>query len=430
MSKEAGMYLSDRPRPAVLPDAVPGPRMASTRERVGRTVVLMGLVSLVTDISSESLSAILPLYVTAVLGLSPLAYGVVDGVYQGAGVLVRIAAAWVSDVADRPKWVALSGYAMSAFAKAALLLVSGFAALTAVVTVDRLGKGIRTAPRDAVISAVTPPAVLGRAFGVHRALDSIGAAIGPLVAFALLALTPGDYTPVIVVSLAFGLIGVALLGLVVPDVRPRRVPREAAPLASHSAPGVLRDPALRRVVAVAGVLGLLTVSDGFLYLTLQRRDDFAAQYFPLLFVATNVVYFLLAVPMGRLADRLGRHRLFALGHLLLVAAYAGAARETGGLAATGTCLLLLGAFYAATDGVLSALTSALSPVRHRALCLSATQTATAIGRLVSSIVFGLVWVEIGRGQALSVFAVALSAAVGMALWLFRGLPTTEESRVR
>jgi MFS family permease len=425
------MYLSERPTPDVEIDA--GARVRSgttTGQRVSRTVVLMGLVSLVTDVSSESLSAILPLYVTAVLGMSPLAYGVIDGVYQGVSALVRIAAGWVSDVADRPKWVALLGYALSTFAKLALLPIHGFASLAGVITVDRIGKGIRTAPRDAIIAAATPPAILGRAFGVHRALDTLGAAIGPLLAFAILALTPGDYTSVIVVSFACGLIGVALLGLVVPDVRPRRAAARATVPQGRPSLRKLKDPALRRVVAVAGVFGLLTVSDGFLYLSLQQRDNFAAQYFPLLFVATNVVYFALAVPIGRLADKVGRARLFIGGHLLLVGAYVCATGAVGGLASTAACLVFLGAFYAATDGVLSALTTTVAPTSLRAMCLATTQTATAAGRFVSSIAFGLIWVQIGRGTALTVFAVTLSVAVGAAWFLFRGLRARDGQVVR
>ncbi len=169
------MYLSDRPRPGE-----PGAGGSGRGGRVARTVVLLGFVSLLTDVSSEATASVLPLYLTTVLGLSPLAYGLVDGLYQGASVVVRLAGGWLSDRTDRPKWIAVVGYGLSAVARLALLPVAALGGILAVVTADRLGKGLRTAPRDALIAASTEPHMLGRAFGVHRALDTTGAVLGPL----------------------------------------------------------------------------------------------------------------------------------------------------------------------------------------------------------------------------------------------------------
>lgn len=431
------MYLADRARPAV-----DGTTRRTSRRRVASTVVVFGIVSLLTDISSESLSAVLPLYLTAVLGLSPLAYGVIDGIYQGASALVRVFGGWLSDRTDRPKWVAFIGYGLSAVTKIALIPAHGFAAITAIVTVDRLGKGLRTAPRDAVIATASDEATLGRAFGVHRALDTVGAAIGPLLAFGILWLVPGDYTSVFVASLAAALAGLAVLGLLVPDLRPRRgrgaaVAEETERYAAEPAPSatvpppsfrlLLRNRSLRRLVVAAAVLGVLTISDGFLYLSLQQRDFFAAQYFPLLFVGTNIAYFSLAVPLGRLSDRVGRARVLVLGHLLLVAAYVCAAGPAGGLATTLLCLFFLGAFYASTDGVLAALTSTLVPTATRAVGIATTQTVVAVARFASSLLFGLLWVRVGRGPAVWVFVLALLVAVPVAWGLVRGLRPAEES---
>jgi MFS family permease len=393
---------------------------------VGSTVVLLGLVSLLTDISSESVSAVLPLYLTAVLGLSPLAYGFVDGLYQGVSALVRILGGWLSDRADRPKWVAFAGYGLSAATKALLLFAQGLGGVTTVITLDRLGKGLRTAPRDAIIAASTPERGLGRAFGVHRALDTTGAAIGPLMAFSILWLVPGDYRGVFLASLAAAVLGVALLGLMVPDLRPRRAdgggggPRAAAAMTAPSW-RTLRDPRFGRVVLASALLGVLTISDGFLYLSLQHRDDFAATWFPLLFVGTNVAYLALAVPFGRLSDRLGRARVLVAGHLLLVGAYLCAAVPGGGLGLTLACLVLLGSFYAATDGVLAALTSQLVPAGARARGIATAQTVQALARLASSLVFGVLWTGLGRGAAVVAVAGGLTVAVVVCGWLLRGL---------
>lgn len=418
------MYLSER-HPRTPPDAVrgTGDAVAHARHRVAPTVLLLGVVSMLTDVSSESVSAVLPVYLTAVLGLTPLAYGFIDGLYQGVSALVRILGGYLADRADRPKWVALVGYGLSAASKALLIPLHGFGALTAVITLDRLGKGVRTAPRDSLIAAATPSGSLGHAFGVHRALDTVGAAIGPLLAFWILFLVPGSYTSVFVASFAAALIGLVVLGLLVPDLRPRRDASAGPALARPSLRAMSRT-GLGRLVVAAALLSVLAISDGFLYLSLQQRDDFAATWFPLLFVGTNVAYFALAVPFGRLSDRVGRVKVLIGGHLLLVGGYLAAAGPGRGLLTTVACLLLLGAFYAATDGVLAALTASLVPPSVRAVGIATTQTVVAVARFASSVLFGLLWTTLGRGPAVYAYAVLLLLTVPVAWWLLRGLTGT------
>ncbi|MFC0506192.1 MFS transporter [Micromonospora costi] len=409
------MYVTLRDRPGGTSGRK---RPGGPLRRVSGTVVLLGTVSLLTDVSSEMVASVLPLYLTAVVGLSPVAYGFLDGVYQGASALVRIAGGYAGDRGQRPKWVAAIGYGVSALSRLAMLPAAGFAAITAVVTADRLGKGLRTAPRDALIAAASRPELLGRAFGVHRALDTLGAAAGPLVAFALLASLPGSYDSVFVVSFAFAVAGVAVLVLLVPDL--------------PSVPGAVRAGVRRAVAQVAGtrlrrpllaatLLGLVTVGDGFLYLALQDRDDFAARWFPLLYVGTNVAYLVLAVPLGRLADRVGRGRVLVAGHLALLGGYLLAALPGGGVGLTVAVLLLLGAFYAATDGVLAALVSRLVPADSRGSGIAAAQTAVVLARFASSVLFGLAWHVQGPRPALLLFAVLLAGAVPVAAWLLRGV---------
>ncbi len=245
------MYVSVRDHPPTAGEGTP-----TGRRRVSRVVVTLGIVSLLTDISSESVAAVLPLYLTAVVGLSPVAYGLVDGLHQGVTALVRIAGGWGADRSGHPKWVAFIGYAISAVSRIGLLFAAGLGAIVAVISADRVGKGLRTAPRDAMIVAATDPAHLGRAFGVHRTLDTIGAALGPVVAFTVLWLVPDGYTTVIVVSFGFAVLGVALLGLLVPGRTDDRKPgspapapapaRTAVPLARRADPTVDPAPAGRR----------------------------------------------------------------------------------------------------------------------------------------------------------------------------------------
>ncbi|MGH8828171.1 MAG: MFS transporter [Jiangellaceae bacterium] len=392
-----------------------------------RTVVLLGLVSLFTDISSESVSAVLPIYLTVVLGLTPLAYGFIDGIYQGVSALVRILGGWLADRGDHPKWIAVLGYGVSAVTRLALIPSQSMAAITGVITADRLGKGVRTAPRDALIAASSAPEALGRSFGVHRALDTTGAMIGPLLAFTILMVVPEDYTSVFVVSFAAAAIGLAILLLFVPDLRPRRDAVAARPAADAGvAPPkpslrLLADRRFAMLVAAAGLLGVLTIGDGFLYLVLQQRDELATAYFPLLYVGTSFAYLVLAVPLGALADRVGRTTVFLGGHLALLAAYVCAGGPVGGAIPTILCLLFLGTYYAATDGVLAALTARVVQTPVRASGIATTQTAVALARFVSSVGFGLMWTTLGQRPAMVIVGVALVAALPCAWVLLRGV---------
>ena len=411
------MYLSERPKRA------PETAVGGVSRPVGRTVLLLGTVSLLTDIASESTAAVLPLYLTAVLGLTPLAFGLIDGLYQGASAVVRFLGGWLADRTDQPKHVAMLGYSTSAVARIFLVPAATFGSITAVLTADRLGKGLRTAPRDAMIVSASDPRVLGRAFGVHRALDTAGAAIGPLVAFAILLWMPRDYTAVFIVSAAFGLLGVAVLGFLVPNLRPiQQAGGERRVTSARPSLRLLKSKALGRLCLVAGMLGLLTISDGFLYLALVDRDDLAAMWFPLLFVGTDLAYLALAVPLGRLADRVGRGRVFIAGHAVLLFAYFFVAGPLSGWAATAGCLLALGTYYAATDGVLAAATGSLVPAGLRGSAIATTQTVVAISRLISSLAFGWLWMMVGRETAVYVVAAMLVLATPAAWALLRRVP--------
>jgi MFS family permease len=424
------VYLADRHRPAQSGT----PARRRDRSPVARTVVLLGLVSLATDVSSESAAAVLPLYLTAGLGLSPLAYGLVDGLYSAASVVVRYLGGWLADRLDRPKPVALAGYSLSALARTVLLWTPGAAVVAGVLGVDRLGKGLRTAPRDVLIAASSDPASLGRSFGVHRALDTTGAMLGPLLAFVALWAVPDDYRLVFVISLAAAVIGVALLALLVPDLRPGRAAETVADeriadetvadetVADETPRPVVRllaEPGFARLVGAAGLLGLLTLSDAFIYLVLQRRNDLAALWFPLLFVGTNVAYLALAIPFGRVADRLGRARVMVAGHVLLLGAYLCASGPAGSWLVVVCCLLLLGAFYAATDGVLAAAAASVVRPEVRGSAIATAQSAVALTRLAAAVVFGWTWTLVGPGRAALLMAALLALAIPVAYLLLR-----------
>jgi MFS family permease len=400
---------------------------ADRSQRVGATVLALGTVSLLTDISSEMVTAILPVYLTLAVGLSPLAFGFLDGIYQGVSVMVRLAGGYAADRFGRPKATAQLGYGLSAVCKLGLMAAGGPAGIGAVLAVDRTGKGLRTAPRDALISAAVPPGLLGRAFGVHRAMDTAGAMLGPLLAFALLLFLPGDYDSVFLTSFAVAVLGCAVLWAFVRE-RPALPGRD--PVRLHALRGLIADAPLRRVALVSLVLGLLTVSDGFVYLLLRDRGAVDAQFFPLLFVGTATVYLLLAVPLGRLADRVGRVPVLLGGHGALLLTYLtllGSDRLGAGVLVAAV-LTGLGLYYAATDGVLAAVAAGLTDARLRASGIALVQTAVAGGRLVSAVLFGLLWTAWDQHSAMVVFAVALALALPVAGRLLRTatpVPSTE-----
>ena len=213
------MYISFRNQPTARPD---GSR--SRGRATPRTVVLLGFTSLFTDISSEMVTAVLPIFLVLQMGLAPSQFGLVDGLYRGVSSLSGLASGLLADWLARPKLVASVGYGLSAVTRPLLLVASSVTAVAGLISLDRVGKGIRTAPRDALIAHASPPADLGRSFGVHRAMDTVGAMLGPLVAFGILLLLPGRFDAVFVVSAGFALLGLAVVVLLVPERR-RRVMR-------------------------------------------------------------------------------------------------------------------------------------------------------------------------------------------------------------
>ena len=381
------MYVADSGAATEARSALrSGPRSAA----LAPTVFALGAVSLITDISSEMITAVLPLYLVAGLGLSPLGFGLLDGVYNGFSAVVRLAGGHLADRGGRHKTVAAIGYGLSAVCKPLLLVAHSLPLIGAVLAADRTGKGLRTAPRDALISLSSAPATHGRAFGVHRAMDTAGALFGPLVAFVILRQAAEGYDAVFTVSTCVAVTGVLVLLLFVParsGGRPADSP--AAPRVTlRSAAGLLRRRDLRRL-AICALLPLGTAA-GFLALT---------------------------VPLGRLADRLGRWPVFVGGHVALLTAY-GLLLMPGRHGALPYAVLTLhGAFYAATDGVLMAAAAATVPAGLRSSGLALVQTGQAGARFACSLAFGAAWTAWGDHTALAGTAVALVLCVSCAMWL-------------
>jgi hypothetical protein len=384
------------------------------RLSVPRNVVLLGVVSMLTDISAEMVATVLPLYLVFSLGVTPLALGAIDGLYRGAAAIVQVGGGFASDRLQRHKGVATIGYGLSAICKVGLVVAgSSIGAIGALVASDRIGKGIRTAPRDALISLSSTKAGLATAFGVHRAMDSAGAMLGPLVAFGILFAAPARFDAVFVVSTAFAFLGLAVLVLAV-KARPERAPAAGGAQPSlRAALAIAAAPRFRLLLLAAGGLALASVSDTLIYVGLQRQSGFEPAVFPLLFVVTAVVFMALAIPVGRLADRLGRAPVLLAGHALLLPVY-GLLLSPVGTPGLVLSLFALGAYFAATDGVTTALAGAILPDRLQASGIGMLITVISLANLASSLAFGALWFALGLQSAVLIFGAGLACVLVIA----------------
>jgi MFS family permease len=432
------MYLASARQ---TPDGPENTVAARVGGKVPGTVFALGTVSLLTDISSEMVTAFMPVYVLYVLQLGFVQFGLLDGLYSGATVLLRLVGGHLGDRLGRHKAVALAGYGLSAVTKLLFPFAgASTAALGGMVSLDRAGKGLRTAPRDALISLATPPDILGRAFGLHRAMDTVGAMLGPLVTFVILLQLGADPSIVFGVSFCFALLGViVLVSFVSGPPRPAAAPAAApvpapvtAPAAADgaSAPArrkisvrdglkLLRGRRFRGATIAAAALGLTTISDAFVFVVLQRTADVQASLLPLLPLGTALVFLLAALPLGRVADKVGRWRMFALGHVALLGVYALLVTGGRGIGIVVAVLVLHGLFYAATDGVLMAHGAELVPESLRASGLAILQTGQGIARLFSSVLFGVLLSFLEMRTAVVIAAAGLVLAFGVAFVLTR-----------
>jgi MFS family permease len=398
------------------PRSLPFPRMLA----VSQTVWRLGYTSFFTDVSSEMVSSILPLYFVLHLHFSPLQFGVLDGIYQGAAVaLLSLASGIYADRVRRHKEVATAGYALSAISKVALLAAGNvWPVVAGVLTLDRIGKGIRTAPRDAIISLCSRREKLATAFAVHRGLDAGGAVIGPLAAYLLLRLVPGAFDLVLVASCCIALVGLGIIGLLVEKPQITAAIRGEMPSLRLSF-GLWKLPRFRAVVLAGGALSVATASDGFIYLVVQRNTNSSMSVIPLFAFLTALFYLLFSIPAGRLADQWGREKVFVSGYALVVLIYAILLSPGLGNSAQFAVVGLFGAYYAATDGVLAAMTSSTLTSELRTSGLALMNTATSLARLVSSVVFGLLWTSGSMKTPVWGFLFGLSAAILMSV-LFLG----------
>ena len=360
------------------------------RSPLPRTVWALGLVSLCMDASSEIIHALLPLFMTATLGLSVATVGLIDGIAEATANITKLFSGWLSDRSGRRKPLILIGYGLAGLSKPLFPLATGALPILGARFADRIGKGIRGAPRDALIADVTPEALRGRAFGLRQSLDTAGAVIGPVMALALMLLLAGDMRLVFWVAVIPAALAVLLVILGVED-RANDEDAARAPLRWAELAGLDRGYWL--VVAVAVAFSLARFSEAFLILKASEAG-LPVALAPLVLIAMNLFYSAGAYPAGAVSDRVAPERLLFCGILLLVLGDLILAFGQG-LAWVFVGTALWGAHLALTQGILSRMIADRAPPRLRGSAFGLFNLATGLGLFGASVAAGLLWDALG-----------------------------------
>lgn len=369
--------------------------MTAAAVRVPRAVWVLGFVSLLMDISSEMIHSLLPVFMVTSLGASAMAIGVVEGVAEATALIVRVFSGTLSDYFGKRKPLAVAGYGLGALSKPLFALALTVHWVFVARFMDRIGKGIRGAPRDALIADVTAPEIRGAAYGLRQSLDTVGAFVGPLAAVGLMIAFAGDFRSVFWFAVIPGVLSVALLVFGVHEAaRAQGVPSAPPPLSLSVAK--MLPGAYWWVVIAGGVFTLARFSEAFLLLRAQQQG-LPDAYAPFVFVLMNAVFALTAYPMGRLADRLDPMRLLAAGLAVLFAADLLLALSST-LAWTGAGVALWGLHMGMTQGVLAAMIAGSAPAALRGTAFGVFYLVSGIAMLVASVLAGFIWDRFGAAM--------------------------------
>jgi len=399
-----------------LPAQTTDPRRSSIFG-LSRNVLALGLVSLLTDVSSEMIYPLLPLFLTSVLGAGQIFVGLVEGVAESAASLTKLASGWLSDRLGRRKELVVAGYTLSTLTRPLVAFALAPWHVLAVRFADRLGKGLRTSPRDALIAASTDAAIRGRAYGFHRSMDHLGAVAGPALAFGLLAMLGERLRTIFLLAAIPGLLSVLILVLWVSEVQVERAasrePRRAARL----------DGQLIRFLLVVTLFTLGNSSDAFLLL--RARDvGIAVAHLPLLWMFFHVVKAATGMPGGILSDLRGRRGAIIAGWLIYALAYLGfgAASHPWQIWAL---FAFYGLYFGLTEGVERALIADLVPAERQASAFGVYHFCIGIAALPSSLLMGFLYQRFGAGPAFTVGACLASLSALLLLIVLR--PSSSEA---
>ncbi|WP_415838155.1 MFS transporter, partial [Polaromonas hydrogenivorans] len=391
--------------------------------RLPAAIWALGFVSLLMDISSEMIHSLLPVFMVTVLGTSVWAVGLIEGAAEATALIVKVFSGVLSDYWGKRKPLAVLGYGLGAASKPLFALATTTGMVLAARLIDRVGKGIRGAPRDALVADLAPPGMRGAAFGLRQSLDTVGAFIGPLLAMGLMLLWANDFRAIFWVAMVPGFMAVALLLLGVQE------PAPAGPLSASAAPAVRPNPISRdnlrrlgsaywRVVFIGALFTLARFSEAFLVLR-ALQGGMPVAYTPLVLIGMNVVYALGAYPFGKLSDSVSHTALLAWGLVVLIAADAVLATSSHWTwVAAG--IALWGLHMAMTQGLLATMVAKVAPPDLRGTAFGFFNLMSGLAMLLASTVAGVLWDQLGAPATFVTGAVFSLAALAL-LWHWRGV---------
>ncbi len=403
-----------------------------------RNVFFTGVTSFFMDVSSEMIYSIVPIFLSSVLHVDKTIIGLIEGVAETTASMLKMVAGWLSDRLGRRKSLMIFGYGLSTLSRPILALAGGWGQVLGARFVDRFGKGVRTAPRDAIIADSVEPRELGRSFGFHRAMDQFGAVLGPAIAFLILSQRHNGYRTVFWVSLIPGVLSVLVIVFFIKERRRRDVAEASEPAAKlldGTAAHVPRDPLRTRLsrlrgpllayLAVTAIFSLGNSSDAFLIL--RARDlQVAAALIPVLYVVFNFIYSAFSVPAGLVADRVGRRKVALIGFAVFAVAYAWMALAHSQAAVWGV-FAVYGVYMGVADGNGRALLAEFSTGARRGTAFGAYHMTVGIAALPASVVAGLLYDHVSPAAP---FWVGAGAAVLAGLLMLAFVPEPRKGELR
>jgi len=374
-----------------------------------RAIWALGLTSLFMDVSSEMIHGLLPLYVTGTLGAGAIAVGLIEGIAEATALIVKVFSGAISDITGKRKLIALLGYGLAAITKPLFPLAQSLELIITARFIDRIGKGIRGAPRDALVADIAPKERLGEAYGLRQSLDTIGAFIGPLIAVGVMMSSFDDFRLVFWVAVIPAALSVATLFFFVPEREAPEKGTAKSPITMASIAALPR--AYWVVLGIGAIMSLARVSDAFLVLRVANLG-LATAYAPLVLVAMNIIYALFAYPAGKLADRVSRKTLLAIGIVALIAADAVLALAPS-LGWGGLGLILWGLHMALTQGLLAAMIAAEAPSVLRGTAFGLFNLASGGAMLLGNVAGGLLWDLAGSGVTFLASGIAVGVSFAL-----------------
>jgi MFS family permease len=393
----------------------PAPASDGAKAALGRLpagIWVLGFVSLLMDISSEMVHSLLPMFMMGTLGASALTIGLVEGAAESTALIVKVFSGVWSDYLGKRKGLAVLGYAMGALTKPLFAMASTTGVVLTARLVDRLGKGIRGAPRDALVADIAPPELRGAAFGLRQSLDTVGAFVGPLIAVGLMLLWANDFRAVFWVAVVPGLMAVALLLFGVREPARHEGAVRTNPIRRDNLARL--GGAYRAVVVIGAVFTLARFSEAFLVLRAQQ-SGIPVAWVPLVMVAMNIVYAVSAYPFGKLSDGMSHRKLLGMGLVVLVVADLVIARSTDwrGLMVG---VALWGLHMGMTQGLLAAMVADTAPPDLRGTAFGFFNLVSGVAMLAASVIAGFLWDRLGAASTFHAGAV-FSVAALLSLWL-------------